>query len=144
MLIIYRTNAGFEGQIVTVDLTQPKAAFDAYVAQAAPPVYMAALELDEKLLPDALHVGLLVNRDAYRVVDGGLQKDGAEVTLGYTPGDADVALANLRADAIIQSLLIATPSQLSTWIAGRTTAQALLVILQVLQYILRAARLMAD
>jgi hypothetical protein len=140
MLIIYRTNAGFEGKIAYIDrqITMPE--FNAW--QALNNEALACIEVDEKLMDSAAVADIFINRDAYSVAAGVPQKKGATLDLGYKPGDADKSLADLRGDAQVQALLSWTPAQAATWIAGKTTAQIFLMIFMTLQKIIKAARLM--
>ena len=139
MIVIYRTNAGFEGKIVYIDRQGTVSEFSAWLAEAGEP--LACLQIEDKLLDPTIVADMLVNRESYAVVNGALQKGGANVTLGYTPGDADSNLAALRSDTAVQALLTWTPTQAATWIASKTTAQVFLVIFLLLQKMIKSSRL---
>ena len=141
MIVIYRTNAGYEGKIVYIDRQATVSEFSAWLAEAVEP--LACLQVEEKLLDPAVVADMLVNRESYAVINGVLQNGGANVTLGYTPGDADSNLAALRSDTAVQALLTWTPTQAATWIASKTTAQVFLVIFLLLQKMIKASKLAA-
>jgi len=74
MLIIYRTNAGFEGQIQDVQENGYGPIFDALVQQqqpGAPPLDLAYIELDVTTVPAAALTDLWVNRSHYTVDPSG-------------------------------------------------------------------------
>lgn len=50
MLIIYRTNVGFEGDIVSLDFETPAAAMDIYLAQSEQPTEISYIEIAEESL----------------------------------------------------------------------------------------------
>lgn len=141
MLIIYRTNEGFGGQIASLDRVSTRAEFEAWQQANGEP--LAYVELDE-LLAAPVALELLTRRELFSIANGRLQKNKSDVQLDYRPGDAEAAQNELRGDTQIKALLTMTPVQVGTWIDSKTTKQALLVILQLLQQILRAARLMAS
>jgi hypothetical protein len=74
MLIIYRTNAGFEGQIEDVQENGYGPIFDALVQQAQAqnlPFDLAYIELDVTTIPAAALTDLWVNRSQYSVDPSG-------------------------------------------------------------------------
>jgi hypothetical protein len=72
MLIIYRTNAGFEGQIQAVDYTTPGPVFDAALQREKNPVTdLAYIELDAGTVSGAAHLDLAANQSAYTVDPSG-------------------------------------------------------------------------
>jgi|WetSurMetagenome_2_1015567.scaffolds.fasta_scaffold01336_15 hypothetical protein len=67
MLIIYRTNPGFEGQIQTLDRHQLAIEFDVWLETATPAPNLAYLDIDElQMGTDALR-DLFAHPDQYRV-----------------------------------------------------------------------------
>ena len=88
MLIIYRTNAGFEGQIQDLRETGYGPIFDAWAQQQQMlnlPVDLAYIELDITTVPAATLTDLYLNRSTYSVDPSGptLLCDGSAV---YTAG----------------------------------------------------------
>jgi hypothetical protein len=72
MLIIYRTNAGFEGQIQSIDYVTPGPVFDAEMQRAKNPVTdLAYIELDPLTVPAAAHTDLALNPSEYTVDPSG-------------------------------------------------------------------------
>jgi hypothetical protein len=74
MLIIYRTNAGFEGQIQDVQENGYGPIFDALVQQAQAqnlPFDLAYIELDVTTIPASALTDLWVNRSQYSVDPSG-------------------------------------------------------------------------
>jgi hypothetical protein len=72
MLIVYRTNAGFEGQIQSVDKTLISPEMDAYLEQH-PDANVAYLDIDEYSIGRAAVKDFALNRDLY-TVDVALKK----------------------------------------------------------------------
>ena len=70
MLIIYRTNAGFEGQIQDVQVDSYGPIFDAMAQQPQPdglPLNLAYIELDITTVPASALTDLYLNRSMYSV-----------------------------------------------------------------------------
>jgi len=64
MLILYRTNPGFEGEIVNLDTITPSVAFAAYLAQQDAPE-IAALEIAEQNLTPEILGALVASVGSY-------------------------------------------------------------------------------
>ena len=72
MLIVYRTNAGFEGQIQEVDYTTPGPIFDAGLQRPENPIVdLAYIELDPLTVPASAHLDLALNQELYTVDPSG-------------------------------------------------------------------------
>lgn len=80
MLIIYRTNPGFEGQIQSVNKTMLAPEMDAYLAQT-PDANIGYLDVDEYSVGRANLYDFAINRDKYSVDVAAkkLLKDGVAV-----------------------------------------------------------------
>lgn len=87
MLIIYRTNPGFEGQIATLDYQTSPESFELWLngEKTHGRAELAFLQLNEALMTPALLAALEADQNAYRVIGGKLAKDGVPVPLGYDP-----------------------------------------------------------
>lgn len=141
MLIVYRTNADFAGQIVTLDGTTSAGAMDAYLASATPRPELAYLEVDERLLDADLLAALSVEKGAFLVLDGVLTRGGVACELGYTPGVTQQAVAALYADSVVDMLFNASEADLRMWLATQSTADVFVMIRDVLRQMAAAAGL---
>ena len=141
MLIIYRTNAGFEGQLVSLDRAASVGAMVAYLANATPRPELAYLEIDERLLDAELLTALSVEQATFLVVDGVLTRDGVPCELGYTPGITQAATAALYADPVVNQLFNASEADLRTWLALQSTADVFVLIRDVLRQMAAAVGL---
>jgi hypothetical protein len=116
MLIIYRTNAGFEGQIQDVQENGYGPIFDALVQQkqiAGLPWDLAYIEVDVLTVPAAQLTDLWLNRSRYTVDLTGptLLCDGEPVYSADT--DTNNAIPAVVTEAIIVGQK--TPAQIVSW-----------------------------
>lgn len=139
MIVVYRTNEGFAGQIVTLDRQQSLTEFEAWRTSTTPTPEMAAIEIDEKLLRGEVLANLATNTAAYRVVDGALTLDGAPVDLGYAP-TAIGAVERMRSDPNMVALFDMDEAALRTWMATQTQADINVLVWQALRELARAAK----
>lgn len=139
MLIIYRTNEGFAGQILTLDRQQTLAEFDAWRTGAQPTPEMAAIAVDDVLLRSDLLVALSASAEAYRVVDGALTMDGTPVDLGYEPS-AIGAVERMRSDPNMVALFDMDEPALRAWMATQAQADINVLVWQALRELARAAK----
>ena len=116
MLIIYRTNAGFEGQIQDVQENGYGPIFDALAQQKQAeglPWDLAYIELDVLTVPAAALTDLWVNRARYSV-------DPTGPTLlcdGYPVYSANVDINNAIPAVVTKPIVIGqkTPTQITSW-----------------------------
>lgn len=141
MLIIYRANAPFEGQIVTLDRTTLAAEMDAYIAQSEKGEGVAYIQVAEKMLDPAVLVGLTRNPGLYRVVGGVLTKGGQPVALGYNATVQTTALTELKSDVTIRKFFTLTDAQLRTLLGTMTWQDAVVHLRNIIVKICRAAGL---
>lgn len=141
MLIVYRTNPGFEGQIIALDKLSSPAEMDAHIAQSEKGGDTAYLEVAEKMLTPALLVALARHPEEYRVVGNVLTKGGAAVTLGYNAAAQKAALAELKADVTIRKFFTLTDAQLRTLLGTMTWQDAVVALRGIIVKICRAAGL---
>lgn len=144
MLVIYRTNPGFAGQVVSLDYQTPAVAMDRYLASEHG-ADLAYLEVDGRLLKRDLLADLLTAPGAVTVDHkaGALVHHGRTADLGYTPGAAETAERALREDATIQALLGMSDAELATWLSGKTTGELFRIVFRALRHLLRASRVVA-
>ena len=121
MLIVYRTNEGFTGHIVSLDRQQSLVEFEAWRTFTQPTPEMAAIVVDESLLRGGLLADLATSAAAYRVVDGTLTLAGEPVDLGYE-SSAIGAVERMRADPNMVALFDMDEAALRAWM--ETQAQA--------------------
>mgnify|MGYP001428683572 CR=1 FL=1 len=141
MLIVYRTNPGFEGQIVTLDRTTLAAEMDAHIAQSEKGGDVAYIQVAEKMLDPAVLVGLTRNPELYRVVGGVLTKGGQPVALGYSVAKQETALSELKNDLTIRKFFTLTDAQLRTYLGTMTWQDAIVTLRSIIVKICRAAGL---
>lgn len=107
MLIIYRTNKDFEGQIITLDKLSSPGEVDKWLAgEAAKGKSEAAyIEVNEAQMDQAVLAELATDKSKYRVRGGNLERDAKPVALGYdtatTPASPAKAIASLTTKAAI-------------------------------------------
>lgn len=141
MLVVYRTNKGFEGQIVSIDRTSTPAAMDVWLAmdpqRSADTAY---LYLDERLLRYELLSDLIASPDAYSVnpVSRQVVRGGVAVDLGYIPGVADASLVAIRSDPEVRALMEMDDAAVLTWVEGKTSNELLATLYRTLRDVLRA------
>ena len=141
MLIIYRTNPGFEGQIQSTDRTTLPAEMDAHIAQSEKGHDSAYIQVAEKMLDPAVLVGLTRNPELYRVVGGVLTRGGTPVALGYNAAVQTTALTELKSDVTIRKFFILTDAQLRTLLGTMTWQDAVVHLRGIIVKICRAAGL---
>lgn len=139
MLIIYRTNEGFTGHIVSLDRQQSLVEFEAWRVASQPTPEMAAIAVDESLLRADLLGDLTVNVAAYRVVGGTLTLDGEPVDLGYE-SSAIGAVERMRADPNMVALFDMDETALRAWMETQAQADINVLVWQALRELARAAK----
>lgn len=139
MLIVYRTNEGFTGHIVSLNRQQSLVEFEAWRTSTQPTPEMAAIVVDESLLRSELLADLATNAAAYRVIDGTLALDGAPVDLGYEPS-AVGAVERMRADPNMVALFDMDETALRAWMTTQTQADINVLVWSVLRELARAAK----
>lgn len=139
MLIVYRTNEGFIGHIVSLNRQQSLVEFEAWRASTQPTPEMAAIVVDESLLRGELLANLVTNAAAYRVIDGALALDGVTVDLGYEPS-AVGAIERMRSDPNMVALFDMDEPALRAWMATQTQADINVLVWQALRELARAAK----
>lgn len=139
MLIIYRTNKGFGGQIAALARQQSAAEFAAWSAANAD-VALAALEVDAESMDPALLADLALGPEGYRVVAGELKRaDGTSADLGYSV-DVKASLAQMRENSTLKALFEMTDAQALAWIRANGEEAALIQVLRILRSFARAIR----
>jgi len=141
MLIVYRKNPGFEGQIVTLDRSTLAAEMDAYLAQSEHGADVGYIEVSERMLAPAVLIGLALQPGQYRVVGGVLTKDGTPVVLGYNATAQGTALSELKGDVTIRKFFTLTDAQLWTYLGTVTWQDAVVTLRGIIVKICRAAGL---
>ncbi|MBP8292326.1 MAG: hypothetical protein KAX65_06105 [Caldilineaceae bacterium] len=139
MLIVYRTNTDFAGQIITLDRQQSLTEFDAWRIATRPTPEMAAIEVDEKLLHGELLATLAVDVATYRVVDGALTLDGVPVDLGYVPSTAGAA-ERMRSDPVMVALFDMDENGVRTWMATQTQSDINVLVWHALREMARVTK----
>ena len=139
MLIVYRTNEGFIGHIVSLNRQQSLVEFEAWRTSTQPTPEMAAIVVDESLMRAELLADLVFNATAYRVVNGALTLDGAPVDLGYEP-TAIGAVERMRSDPNMVALFDMDEPALRAWMATQTQADINVLVWQALRELARAAK----
>jgi hypothetical protein len=97
MLIIYRTNKDFEGQIITLDKLSSPGEVDKWLAGevAKGKSESAYIEVNEAQMDQAVLADLAASKDKYRVRAGKLERDAKPVALGYD--EAKIAASPAKA-----------------------------------------------
>ncbi len=131
MIIWYRTNTDFEGQLANIARQQTPAEAQAWLDAQTDDPGQAYIALDERLIDPALLADLTTTPGAYTVEAGVLHKDGDPVDLGYT-SDPAAELAALRSDPQMRTLLTMPEAQLRAWLETQTTADTFVLIRDVL------------
>lgn len=139
MLIVYRTNEGFIGHIVSLNRQQSLVEFEAWRTSTQPTPEMAAIVVDESLLRSELLADLATNAAAYRVIDGTLTLDDAPLDLGYEPS-ATGAVERMRSDPNMVALFDMDEPALRTWMATQTQADINVLVWHALRELARAAK----
>lgn len=137
MIIWYRTNPNFEGNLANIARQQTPAEAQAWLDAQADDPGQAYITLDERLIDPALLADLTTNPGAYTVEVGTLHKDGDPVDLGYT-SDSDAALAALRDNPQTAALLAMPEDQLRAWLGTQSTADVFVLLRDVLAGMARA------
>ena len=139
MIVVYRTNEKFVGQIITLDRQQSLTEFEAWRTAATPTPEMAAIEVDEKLLRGELLADLATNANAYRVVDGALTLDSAPVDLGYE-SSAIGAVERMRSDPNMVALFDMDEAALRAWMETQSQSDINVLVWTALRELARAAK----
>ena len=135
MLIVYRTNEGFVGQIQSIDKTSTMAEFEASGIED-----LAAIEVDEQVMNQALLVALAAEPAEFSVANKALMRDGEPVDLGYSI-DANAVRLSMRVDPVLLAFFDMTDEQAVAWLAANGAQTALLLIMRTLRDMARATRI---
>lgn len=134
MLIVYRTNAGFEGRIASVDRATTSDAMNAFLATEGGRD-LAYIEIREDLADPALVSALDQGDPAYTVdpMTRVLLKDGTPVALGYDPEALAALVASVDGNQEILGLLAATDEQIAAYAAGKTVPELMVMLAHILR-----------
>jgi len=137
MIIWYRTNTDFEGQLANIARQQTPAEAQAWLDAQEDDPGQGFIVLDERLIDPVLLADLGANPAGYTVEADILYKDGEPVDLGYT-SDPAAALVELRGDAQARALLIMPEVDLRAWLDTQSTTDVFVMIRNVLGGMARA------
>ena len=119
MLIVYRTNPGFAGNIVNVERSGLPKEKDRFLATKEGKD-LSYIEINEKLADGEVVADLLSHNFRYTVDVNAktLLRDGKDVDLGYDSDDAKAKIAGFD-DPVVKKFFEATEAELSAWATGK-------------------------
>lgn len=140
MLIVYRTNAPFAGQIAFVHKGMAPKEIEKW-AGTEQAKDLAFIEINEALADQQIIADLVNSDERYTVnpVTKVLLKSGSAAVLGYDAVDVSAKIAELDSDPLISQLWTATDAQMTTFAGTKTTAQLFVLTWKIIRRVAIAA-----